>query len=110
MLKRTEEQPLPGPWETLKASKRGFKQVRAYKHTDETQLAIIQLCMVGSIITGCMLILLFVLQNSVAVLVNICLPLLWPFLHIFWVLLHILCRSTSFFEEMIVMPIYPIYY
>lgn len=42
-----------------------------------------------------MVILLFVLQNRVAVLVNINLFLLWVLLLILWVLLHILGKKQS---------------
>lgn len=43
MLRRAEEQLRSGSWKALKACRRGFEQAFAYKGTDETKLARIQI-------------------------------------------------------------------
>lgn len=95
MSRRAAEQLVSLSWKVLKASRRGFEKMLAYEGSDETELARIQIVVVGGVITVCMVILLFVLQNHVSVLVSINIILLWVFLLIFWVLLHILGKKRS---------------
>lgn len=94
-LRTAEEEQMSGSWKVLKESRRGFNRHLLLKVQMKQIWQESRLCMTGGIITVCVVILLFVIQEHLAVLVSINLSFLQVLLHILQVLLHILGKKQS---------------